>query len=97
MHHQRSSSPIPSPQDWACGPSACTYVLIFLRCDKCVFVLYFLLILFVYLYISKLIKVVLSTFYTLRNTFTTFNIQIESELFFVNKNYYYYLCIDFIY
>ena len=25
---------IPSSQDWECGPSACTYVLIFLKCDR---------------------------------------------------------------
>ena len=40
-----------------------TYVLIFLRCDRCVFVFYSLLILFKYF--SKLIEVVLSTVYTL--------------------------------
>ena len=30
MHRKRSLNPIPSSQDWACGPSACTYVLVFL-------------------------------------------------------------------
>ena len=38
-------SPIPSSQDWGCGPSSCTHVLILLRCDRCdrcvlVFILY---------------------------------------------------------
>ena len=26
MHHERSLSPIPRSQGWACGPSACIYV-----------------------------------------------------------------------
>ena len=29
MQHQKALSPIPISQDWACGPSACTYVLVF--------------------------------------------------------------------
>ena len=26
MHHERSLSPIPRSQDWACGPSAFLYI-----------------------------------------------------------------------
>ena len=46
---------------------------------------------------SKLLRLrfltqyILLTYFQISNTLTTFNIQIESELFFVNKIYYYYL------
>ena len=39
-------------------------------------------------YFPKLLK---------RNTFTTFNIQIESELFLLTRNIIIYLCILFLY
>ena len=70
MHHQRSSNPTPNSQNWACGPSACTYVLIFLRCDRCFFVFYSLLILFIYIYFKIDISYAL---YILYNLFTYFS------------------------
>ena len=57
MHHQRSLSPIPSCQDWACGenwargPSICTNVLILYDVMRGVFDFYSLLILFIYIYL----------------------------------------------
>ena len=62
MHYQRSLSPIPRSQDWACGPSAFPnflflFIYLFIYFIFFYFFLFFLFnFLFIYLFLSIFLK-----------------------------------------
>ena len=55
--HQRSVSPIPSSQGWACGPSACTYIIMYLFfydvIGVCLIFIFYEFYLFIFFYIDR--------------------------------------------
>ena len=57
MHHQRSLSPIPRSQGWACGPSARTYIIMYLFfydvIGVCLIFIFDELYLFIFFYIVR--------------------------------------------